>query len=70
MKYNKWIKIESEADLPNDICSCWVVMNGNVINMAVLFNHIDKTFTDGKITTNYTLISDYQIIKKPKLPIQ
>jgi hypothetical protein len=58
-KNNGWIKIESEADLPEFTTNCWVMKNEIIVNQSIYKN---KGFiTDG--------ITHYKPIIKPKPPI-
>lgn len=66
---NGWIRIESEEDLPKDFCSCWVQVDGVIINVTLYYHPINKTFTDNMITQNYNHFSHYQPIIKPKTPL-
>jgi hypothetical protein len=67
---NSWKKIESEEDLPKEICSCWVANKDKVINTMVTYNPFEKgLFSDGKISVNYTHFTHYMIINKPNPPV-
>lgn len=59
---DKWIKIESEDDLPDEFCELWVVCKGNG---AVRF----REFFGKEKRAYISLYSHYQPIVKPQPPL-
>jgi hypothetical protein len=61
---NRWIKIESENDLPKERGSFWTFIEGKevVINTFNTFDDMEFTFDNGKVT-------HYQSLIKPNEPL-
>lgn len=62
-----WIRIESEADLPKNVITCFTYAKTTwhpFYRIDVFVGRLSNSFTDGK-----SCFTHYQIIEKPKPPL-
>lgn len=66
---NGWIKIESEEDLPNNSCSCWIQVKYQYTNTPFWYDFTKKCFVFKGIILFTNEITHYKPIEKPKPPL-